>query len=221
MATVRYTTIQGEILTEKRAGVRRLYMPDSLGSTAAHLDNPSGSTTQRIVISGCSGGGKSTLLEEMAKRGYPVQPEPGRQIVREQLASGGDGLPWENPLRFVELCAARSLHFYDTAASQEKPTFFDRSLLDSLTAYRTMGLPAPAFLTDAVQRCRYARRVFLAPPWQELFANDAERRHSFADSEREYAALLETYAAHGHEIILLPKVSVKERADFLEHAFGG
>src|SRR5947207_10899889 len=37
--TVRYTVINGEVIAEKRNGVRRLYVPDPLGSTVALLDN--------------------------------------------------------------------------------------------------------------------------------------------------------------------------------------
>ncbi len=37
MGTVRYTVIDGEIIAEKRAGVRSLYVPDPLGSTVALL----------------------------------------------------------------------------------------------------------------------------------------------------------------------------------------
>jgi len=36
---VRYTTVNGEIIAEKRNGVRSLYVPDPLGSTVALLDN--------------------------------------------------------------------------------------------------------------------------------------------------------------------------------------
>ena len=39
MGTVRYTTVNGEIIAEKRNGVRSLYVPDPLGSTVALLDN--------------------------------------------------------------------------------------------------------------------------------------------------------------------------------------
>lgn len=39
MGTVRYTTIDGEVIAEKRNGVRKLYVPDPLGSTVALLDN--------------------------------------------------------------------------------------------------------------------------------------------------------------------------------------
>jgi RHS repeat-associated protein len=39
MGTVRYTVIDGEIIAEKRNGVRKQYVPDPLGSTVALLDN--------------------------------------------------------------------------------------------------------------------------------------------------------------------------------------
>jgi len=39
MPTVRYETINGEIIAEKRDGVRRMYAPDPLGSTVALYDN--------------------------------------------------------------------------------------------------------------------------------------------------------------------------------------
>jgi RHS repeat-associated protein len=37
--TVRYTVVDGEVIAEKRNGVRSLYVPDPLGSTVALLDN--------------------------------------------------------------------------------------------------------------------------------------------------------------------------------------
>ena len=37
--TVRYTTLDGEIVSENRRGVMRDYVPDPLGSTVALLDN--------------------------------------------------------------------------------------------------------------------------------------------------------------------------------------
>lgn len=43
-----------------------------------------------IVLSGCSGGGKSSLLTELGRRGHTVVPEAGRQVVREQMLIGVD-----------------------------------------------------------------------------------------------------------------------------------
>jgi predicted ATPase len=53
-------------------------------------------------------------------------------------------------------------------------------------------------------------------PWKELFENDAQRRHTFADAVAEYEALLAAYPANGYAIELIPKAGVEARADFLE-----
>ncbi|MCL2892590.1 AAA family ATPase [Brenneria tiliae] len=42
-----------------------------------------------VIISGCSGGGKSTLLTELKRRGHAVVEEPGRRIIQEETRSGG------------------------------------------------------------------------------------------------------------------------------------
>jgi len=39
MPAVRYTTIIGEVIAEKRIGLRRLYVPNPLGSSVALLDD--------------------------------------------------------------------------------------------------------------------------------------------------------------------------------------
>ena len=48
-----------------------------------------------VVLSGCSGAGKSSLLSELGRRGFPIYEEPSRQVVKEQLYIGGDALPWD------------------------------------------------------------------------------------------------------------------------------
>jgi RHS repeat-associated protein len=44
LGTVRYTVIDGEVIAEKRGGVRSLYVPDPLGSTVALLDSTQSQT---------------------------------------------------------------------------------------------------------------------------------------------------------------------------------
>jgi predicted ATPase len=42
-----------------------------------------------VTISGCSSGGKSTLLAELRGCGFATIDEPGRRIVDEELKRGG------------------------------------------------------------------------------------------------------------------------------------
>ena len=62
-----------------------------------------------IVLSGCSGGGKSTLLEELLRRGHAVVEEPGRRIVQQELAAGGSALPWLDLEAFARRAVALAL----------------------------------------------------------------------------------------------------------------
>ncbi|WP_342236107.1 AAA family ATPase, partial [Inquilinus sp. OTU3971] len=61
-----------------------------------------------VVISGCSGGGKSTLLAELGRRGHEVVEEPGRRIVKQERETGGRALPWVDGTAFARRGRARA-----------------------------------------------------------------------------------------------------------------
>jgi predicted ATPase len=166
-----------------------------------------------VVISGCSSGGKSTLIAELGKRGHAVVEEPGRRIVKEELASGGSALPWVDRIAFARRAITMALADRAAAGSLDGWVFFDRGLIDAVAALEHMtGKPV---LTALGQANRYHRRVFLAPPWPEIYETDPERRHGLDVALAEYSRLLETYPSLGYEVLILPKVGVSERANFV------
>ncbi len=69
-----------------------------------------------VVVSGCSGGGKSTLLAELGRRGHSVVEEPGRRIVRQELHDGGSALPWIDAAAFARRAVAMALEDRASAA---------------------------------------------------------------------------------------------------------
>lgn len=164
-----------------------------------------------VIISGCSGGGKSTLLSELASRDYSVVLEPGRQIVKEQTAINGNALPWINLEKFLDLALSRYLFQFNSQNEQQQFVFFDRGIVDSVQ----LGSPQPEYFQNAAKNFRYNRLVFLVPPWKEIFTGDTERKHSFESAKKEFDELLIKYKNFGYETVLIPKVSVKERADFI------
>ena len=66
-----------------------------------------------VILSGCSGGGKSTLLEELRARGHATVAEPGRRIVREEMTLGGNALPWIDPEAFARRALQGERSFQD------------------------------------------------------------------------------------------------------------
>jgi predicted ATPase len=168
-----------------------------------------------VIISGCSGGGKSTLLAELHRRGYPVVDEPGRRIVKEELDRGGTALPWIDVAAFARRAIAMALADREavSAAAAGNWVFVDRGLIDAAAALE--HVTGETALKTLGEQHRYHQRVFLTPPWPEIYETDPERRHGLDDARAEYERLLVVYPSLGYEVVVLPKVSVPERADFV------
>ena len=164
-----------------------------------------------FVISGCSGGGKSTVLAELARRGHKVVEEPGGRII----ASGGPA-PWEDLAGFLHRAIEIALADRARALAEPAPTFFDRGLVDAALGLET--LTGDTALRDLCGDHRYAPVVFLAPPWPEIYTTDADRRHDFAAANEEYDRLVAGYPALGYRLIELPRFTPAARADFVEMA---
>ena len=173
-----------------------------------------------VVISGCSTGGKSTLLAELGRRGHATVEEPGRRIARQELVGDGSALPWVNKAAFAR--RAIELAIADRRAAADRPAgwvFFDRGLVDASAALQDLtGEPRLDTLGPAH---RYHRRAFLAPLWPEIYVTDPDRRHGLDEAIAEYRRLLIVYPSLSYEVILLPKVSVATRVDFVLHALAG
>lgn len=172
-----------------------------------------------VVISGCSGAGKSTLLSELQRRGYTVVEEPGRRVVQEEERAGGKALPWLDMEAFLRRTIDVALDDYINApCASSQWVFFDRGLIDAAAALQT--LTGDPILEKLNQQHRYHPHVFLAPPWAEIYVQDAERRHDMTAARCEFEQLQRTYPALGYAVSLLPKVSVAERADFVLTTLG-
>ncbi|MBO0661140.1 AAA family ATPase [Jiella sp. MQZ9-1] len=172
-----------------------------------------------VIISGCSGGGKSTLLTELCRRGFAVVEEPGRRIVASEQRFGGSALPWIDPAAFARRAVAMGRKDCDKASGQEGIVFFDRGLIDAAAALEFAT--GEACLRHAIGLQRVHRRVFMAPPWPEIFVGDDERRHDLVTARAEYERLVDAYSELGYELDTLPKISVGARADHLIAALAG
>ncbi len=167
------------------------------------------------IITGGPGSGKSTLIDALEKRGYARTVEAGRAIIQNQVAISGRALPWVDPALFAERMLDWEMRSYRMAEREIGAVFFDRGIPDVLGYLRLMSLPVPEHMAAAAEQFRYNRRVFIAPPWPEIFQPDRERKQNFEEAIRTYAALAEAYTGLGYELIELPRAEVEERARFV------
>jgi predicted ATPase len=168
-----------------------------------------------FVVTGGPGSGKTTLIDALAQAGYARSRESGRNIIQDQVTIGGRGLPWTDPPLFAELMLAREIETWRTLSLLPGPVFLDRGVPDVLGYLRVTNLPVPPHMERAAAEFRYNRRVFITPPWPEIYAADAERRQSLDEAQRTYEAMIATYTGCGYTLIEVPRMSVEARVAFV------
>lgn len=172
------------------------------------------SETERFtILSGCSGGGKSTLLAALSERGYATIEEPGRRIVAEELACEGRALPWVNLRAFAHRAIEVALQDREDAKALSGRVFFDRGLIDAVAALVAETGDDAAW--NICTKNPYGSLVFLTPPWPEIFVQDKERQHNLSAAIAEYERLCHAYDHLGYRTVILPKASVEQRVDFI------
>ena len=104
---------------------------------------------------------------------------------------------------------------YYLAEQFNGPVFFDRGVVDVIGYLHLMDIPVPEPIQEAAENFRYNRSVFVAPPWEEIFKQDTERKQDFTEAKRTYEATTAAYSENGYELIEIPRTSLEERMRFL------
>lgn len=167
------------------------------------------------VFTGGPGAGKTSVITALAAKGFPVVPESGRQIIQEQVASGGTALPWADKELFRDRMLAAALQDFEQQPGNGQPVFFDRGIPDLIGYSVLENLPVPAVLEEYAATLRYHPRVFIFPPWEEIYQGDTERKQDYATAVATYDAMQAAYTAYGYELLVVPFASVTGRVAFV------
>lgn len=167
------------------------------------------------ILTGGPGAGKTTVLHELEKRGYLCVAEVAREIIQEQVLTGGDALPWDDALSYAGFMLARSVRDYRNNRHVRAFCFFDRGVPDTIAYARLTGLVLPDEANNVVSECRYNRIVFLFPPWESIYRTDRERKQNFQIAVETCREIERTYENLGYELIRVPLLSPSQRSDFI------
>jgi predicted ATPase len=166
--------------------------------------------SRRFVIAGGPGSGKSTLLQALAGAGEICYEEASRTLIREQLAQRGRLLPWGDLWGFAQECATR-MQAQLADSTQRGRCFFDRGLPDLIGYLSHGGHSAPNAWRTASNG--YASVVFFAPPWREIYVNDAERPQSFEEAQELSSHIRRAYLDCGFRLVELVASPVPARLE--------
>ncbi|MFG6178914.1 AAA family ATPase [Halomonas sp. THAF12] len=167
----------------------------------------------RVVITGGPGGGKTSLIEAMEERGYPVVQETARRIIKERLAAGLSPRP--DPVSFGKKILSSDIEKYQAAAGGHRAVFFDRGILDALYMLDEAQALTRDEFAQYVRRFPYSSVVFLLPPWEEIYAKDSERDQSLEEAVQVFEGMKGWYSYWGYETVEVPRVSVEARVAFV------
>ena len=169
----------------------------------------------KIVITGGPGTGKSTLIEALQKMEFTCMPEISRTITKQAQESGIDQLFLKDPLLFSKLLLEGRVHQYQEADLDTSHTvFFDRGIPDIHAYMEYSGTEYPNDYIQKSMEHRYSK-VFMMPPWKDIYKTDSERYESFDQSLIIYKHLIQAYEDIDYEIITVPEGSVESRVAFL------
>ena len=169
---------------------------------------------QKYIITGAPGTGKTAIINALKKEGHSCAEEISRTIITQEIASGGDALPWKNLAAFSQQVFAlrKAQH---TNAPKGKTYFFDRGIIDVIAYLKHDNLTVNNDIMEMVKQFPYNKTVFYTPIWTEIYTNDSERKEDIITAKNIENVLLTTYQSFGYNLVEVPKLTVNERIAFI------
>ena len=169
----------------------------------------------RIVLTGGPWTGKTTLLQLLADKGFAVVEEYSRQVIREEVSKNSNVLPWADLPAFSKRVIAGRVEQWHQGEKSLTPHFYDRSIVDSLAYLVKDGLPVPQEWDILAKEFRYFQKVFITPPWPEIYLQDAERKERLEMVTAIHEALVKTYKKYNYSVIEVPRMPALDRIEFI------
>lgn len=167
------------------------------------------------IITGGPGSGKTTIIEALKKQGFQVVAEVARRIIQEQIKIKGDALHSHNQIKFRDLMLSRSIYTFEEVTEKKCPVFFDRGIPELVGYSHLIKNVVPEYLYNAVRLYRYNKKVFIMPPWKDIYQHDQERKQTWEEAVDTYHKIADSYMEAGYELIEIPIGLLSERIDFI------
>jgi predicted ATPase len=167
--------------------------------------------TNWCVITGAPSSGKTSVIKELAHRGFPIQGEVARELIEMSM---NHGRTLEQIRKNVALLQKEILEVAlarEMALDVNTLVFMDRGLPDSITYFKLAGLDG--IEATAMSSLFQYRAVFI---FDRLpLVRDSVRTENEAVADKIDKMLEVDYTSVGYTPIRVPVMPVAERADYI------
>lgn len=173
---------------------------------------------QKIALIGGPGTGKSSVINELIRRGFECMPEISREVTLKAQKDGIDQLFLTEPLLFSQLLLeGRERQFIEAQKSTSEYVFFDRGIPDVHAYMNYLGTSYPPLYKEKSRQYKYDK-IFILSPWKAIYTSDNERYESFEQAVIIDKHLRKAYTELGYQICEVPFGTVAERCDYMLNA---
>jgi len=169
--------------------------------------------TKKYVLTGAAYSGKTTTLQELARYGFAIVPEAATIIISEQLATGGNILPWTRLDAFFEILIEKKLELESKIPAESEIAFIDRGIPDELAYFNYLGMKPTLAYVKAFREHRYDG-VFVLDTLPS-YRQDEIRREPAEMVQRLRILHEEAYRSLNYDLTVVPFMSVEERVNFI------
>ncbi|MFA5831185.1 MAG: ATP-binding protein [Candidatus Paceibacterota bacterium] len=166
---------------------------------------------RRYVLTGGPCCGKTTVLNILAERGYPVLTESAREIIEKEIGKESGVVPWKNLKKFNELVARKQL-WKEFFSIRRGVIFLDRGIIDGAGYSVLGGIETPKTI-KWFGRGRYDK-IFLLDPLP-FYETDTSRIEDESFARRVREEIRKAYLGFGYEVISVPMLTPEERTEFI------
>lgn len=165
--------------------------------------------SMKTVITGGPCCGKTTLIREFRKMGFNVLSETAREII-----SDTNERAWSSELQMQIF--KKQLEKEMGIKNQNRKTFLDRSLIDSIAYFYVFNNSIPKIPEEILKYNLAGKYDFVFVLDRLNLVHDGLRiEKDDKEAEKVHMAIIKTYRERGYKLISVPVMSVKKRAEFI------
>lgn len=179
---------------------------------------------KKVVFSGGTYCGKTTLVNSFRDLGYPVVPEAGILFMTElKDAMGMEAYKewrFNNQQEFFEQLVEKQAYLESVEHKDVEFVFYDRSFADTIAMCEYLGIQAPRKAVEKFNEKAYDF-IFVCdmlPDFDER--QETARVFNQQDSERINQLVREVYLNTGYHPVILGPVSLAERIEIVKATIG-